>query len=61
MTCHQSCQACSGEVCIQHLGPCECDVVARHVDKAGREWVGTLDGMRLAEAGCQLAALVEGR
>lgn len=37
--------ACSGEVCMTHDGPCDCDTAERHVDPFGGLYIGGPEGM----------------
>ena len=43
--CEEDCGACSGELCMSHDGPCECDTAERHEDVHGVFYYGRWDGM----------------
>jgi hypothetical protein len=43
--CEEDCMACSGEVCMRHDGPCDCDTADRHVDINGTVFYGGPQGM----------------
>jgi len=43
--CDEDCMACSGEICMTHDGPCECDTAERHEDSHGAVYVGGWSGM----------------
>jgi hypothetical protein len=44
--CEAGCICCSGEACMEHDEPCQCNTADRHKDAAGNLFVGITEGMR---------------